>query len=181
MNSLSPRNRWKRKGSHLEKRKSCGSPKPIPSQCVSNAYEPTPRLFRTSFALLCEYDVALASPIAGRYPKAITFLMIHVKLSLSELFSLSRQWWSLFCTSLWGITLDTSYPFWRRFLAVSCPNRFRLTFCSSIEHDSFWNAFPPNQLSWVLLSFFFVMHSCLVWNHPALSMFLYFDHHVSSS
>ena len=36
---------------------------PIHSLCVSHGYEPTPRLFRTRIALLCENDVALASPI----------------------------------------------------------------------------------------------------------------------
>ena len=58
------------------------------------------------------------------------------------------------CILLSFCALDTSYLFWRRFLAVSCPNRFRLTFRSSIEHDSFWNSFPPNQLWLVLLPFF---------------------------
>ena len=37
---------------------------PIHILCVSLGYEPTPRLFRTRIALLCENDVALASPIA---------------------------------------------------------------------------------------------------------------------
>ena len=49
-----------------EKRKLFGSSKPhtmIRSQCVSHGYEPMPRLFRTTFALLCEYDVAIASPM----------------------------------------------------------------------------------------------------------------------
>ena len=36
---------------------------PIHSLCVSHGYEPTPRLFRTRIALLCENDVALASPM----------------------------------------------------------------------------------------------------------------------
>ena len=36
---------------------------PIHSLCVSHRYEPTPRLFRTRIALLCENDAALASPI----------------------------------------------------------------------------------------------------------------------
>ena len=39
---------------------------PIHSLCVSHGYEPTPRLFRTRIALLCENDVALASPIPIR-------------------------------------------------------------------------------------------------------------------
>ena len=34
---------------------------PIHSLCFSHGYEPTPRLFRTRIALLCENDVALAS------------------------------------------------------------------------------------------------------------------------
>ena len=37
---------------------------PIHSLCVFHGYEPTPRLFRTRIALLCENDVALASPMA---------------------------------------------------------------------------------------------------------------------
>ena len=37
---------------------------PIHSLCVSHGYEPTPRLFRTRIALLCEYDVVLASPMS---------------------------------------------------------------------------------------------------------------------
>ena len=36
---------------------------PIHSLRVSHGYEPTPRLFRTRIALLCENDVALASPM----------------------------------------------------------------------------------------------------------------------
>ena len=39
---------------------------PILSLCVSHGYEPTPRLFRTRIALLCENDVAPASPIRSR-------------------------------------------------------------------------------------------------------------------
>ena len=45
-------------------------------------------------------------PIAGRYPIAVTlpiavtFSIIHMKMIVSELFSYSRQWWSLFYTSL---------------------------------------------------------------------------------
>ena len=48
----------KEKGSCLDTRSL------VRSQCVSHGYGPTPRLFRTSFTLLCECDVALASPIA---------------------------------------------------------------------------------------------------------------------
>ena len=60
VNCFSPRNRRKEKRSWSVRRS------PIHSLCVSHGYEPTPRLFRTRIALLCENNVALASPIVGR-------------------------------------------------------------------------------------------------------------------
>ena len=41
---------------------------PIHSLCVSHGYEPMPRLFRTRITLLCENDVALASPMTALPP-----------------------------------------------------------------------------------------------------------------
>ena len=76
-------------------------------------------------------------------------------------------------------TYSQYYLFWRRFLAVWCQNCFHLTFCSSIEHYSFWNPASTASCETAGFAYFFV-HSFLDWNDPTLNIFLYFYHHGCS-